>query len=189
MDRTTQKTRARVQAKARRQAVLQSGGADEAAVELISHFPAARFRGGVIGGIHPLPGEIDCGPLMRALADQGAALSLPCTPRKGRPLIFRHWAPGDKLRAGPYGTREPYAHHPEAFPSVIFVPLLAFTASGERLGYGGGFYDRTLRQLKARDDVFACGVGFAAQKAAHIPIGEFDVPLDGILTETYFKVF
>lgn len=189
MDIATQKTRARVQAKARRQTALQSGRAGLAALELISHFPAARFRKDVIGGIYPLPGEIDTLPLMRALADQGAVLSLPCTPRKGRPLKFRSWVKGDKLKTGPYGTREPYPGQSEVFPSFVFVPLLAFTESGERLGYGGGFYDRTLGQLKARHDVFACGVGFAAQKAAHIPMGEFDVSLDGMLTETGFKVF
>ena len=189
MDISSQKTRARMQAKARRQLFLQSGNADLAAAELLSHFPAVRFRGATIGGIWPLPGEIDVSPLMGALSGQGHRLSLPCTPRKGRPLTFRAWSPEDKLKSGPYGTREPYPQQAELFPSLVLVPLLAFTESGERLGYGGGFYDRTLTALRKRQDIFACGVAFAAQKAAHIPTGEYDVPLDGILTGNYFKAF
>lgn len=189
MDITTQKTRARVQAKARRQDFLRSGGAQAAAIDVLAHFPAARFRGGLIGGIWPLLGEVDVRPLMQALSAQGHNLSLPCTPRRGKPLTFREWAPGAPLKAGPYGTREPYAEAAEVFPTLVLVPLLAFTLSGERLGYGGGFYDRTLAALKARHNVFACGVAFAAQEAAHIPTGEFDLPLDGILTEEYFKDF
>ena len=194
MDITTQKTRARVQAKARRQDFLQSGGVQAAAIDVLAHFPAARFRGALIGGIWPLPGEVDVRPLMQALSEQGHGLSLPCTPRKGKPLTFREWAPSEPLKAGPYGTREPYPAQAEAFPTVVLVPLLAFTMAGDRLGYGGGFYDRTLAALRAyyqknQTDIFACGVAFAAQEAAHIPTGEFDLPLDGILTENYFKAF
>lgn len=189
MDIKTKKTRARVQAKARRQEFSRAGDARAAAIELLKHFPYARFRGALIGGIWPLPGEIDVRPLMTALSTQGHSLSLPCTPRKGKPLTFRAWGPEDKLKAGPYGTREPYPEQSEVLPSLVLVPLLAFTETGERLGYGGGFYDRTLAGLRAKQDVFACGVAFAAQEAALIPTGEHDVPLDGILTDQYFKAF
>ena len=189
MDIAFQKTRARIQAKARRQEFLRAGDAAASAVELMQHFPSNRFRGALIGGIWPLPGELDIRPLMTALAEQGHSLSLPCTPRKGRPLIFRSWSPTQKLKAGPYGTSEPYPTQAEVWPSLVLVPLLAFTPSGDRLGYGGGFYDRTLAGLRAKQDVFACGVAFAAQEAAHIPTGEHDVPLDGILTDQYFKAF
>jgi len=194
VDIKTEKTRARVQAKARRQAAVQTDDPLRAAVDLMAHFPASRFRGQTIGGIWPLSGEIDIRPLQAELYAQGHALSLPCTPRKGRPLIFRSWTPDDLLKAGPYGTREPYPHETEVFPKLVLVPLLAFTMSGERLGYGGGFYDRTLAALrefhkKAGTDIFACGVAFAAQEAAHIPTDVYDVRLDGILTENYFKAF
>ncbi len=189
MDIKTQKTRARTQAKARRQEFSLSDDVSAAAVELMNHFPTARFRGASIGGIWPLPGEIDLRPLLEALSAQGHALSLPCTPRKGKPLTFRSWSPIDPLKAGPYGTREPYPKQAEVFPALVFVPLLAFTLSGERLGYGGGFYDRTLAAMRMRQDIFACGIAFAAQEAAHIPTGPHDVPLDGILTDKYFKAF
>ena len=71
----------------------------------------------------------------------------------------------------------------------MLVPLLAFTQYGERLGYGGGFYDRTLAALKAHHDIFACGVAYAGQEAASLPTDEHDHRLDGILTQAYFKAF
>jgi len=74
-------------------------------------------------------------------------------------------------------------------PQLIFAPLLAFTSTGERLGYGGGFYDRTLETLRKSGEVFACGVAYAGQEVDHLPTDAHDVPLDGILTEDGFKAF
>lgn len=189
MDIKTQKTRARVQAKARRQSLWSNSEFDAGltAFDLCAHFPAPRFQGAVIAGYWPLIGEIDPRPLLRLLSGMGHQLALPCTPRKGHPLIFRAWHPDDALKAGPYNTREPLTDKPEIRPDVLLMPLLAFTPSGERLGYGGGFYDRTLARLRSELSVFACGVGFAAQEAASLPIGPHDGRLDGILTELYFK--
>ncbi len=180
-----QKSRVRLQAKQARAAAHDPG----AGAELIRHFPAPRFRGAVIGGFWPLPGEIDLRPLMQAMRNSGFELSLPCTVRKGHPLVFRKWAEGDELRLRQYGLREPYQNQPQAYPTLVLVPLLAFTKHGERLGYGGGYYDRTLTDLKARQDVFACGVAYAGQEAASLPTDEFDHQLDGMLTEHYFKDF
>ena len=182
---TFQKTRARLQAKQRRATVHNPGGA----ISLMEHFPAVKFRGAIIGGYWPLPGELDIRPLLGACHEAAHALALPTTPRKGYPLTFRRWKPTHKLKAGPYNTREPFAEQPEVLPSVVLVPLLAFTQHGERLGYGGGFYDRTLQALKAKKDVFACGVAYAAQEAATLPTDKYDHKLDGILTEQFFKAF
>lgn len=185
MDIKTQKTRARVQAKQKRAAADHALGA----VQLLEHVPADVFKGRVIGGYWPLPGELDIRPLLTACDGQGHELALPCTPRKGKPLTFRAWTPSDDLKAGPYGTREPFPDQAEVMPTLVLVPLLAFTQHGERLGYGGGFYDRTLAGLKERGEVFACGIAYAAQEAATLPVDEFDYPLDGILTDQYFKAF
>jgi len=179
------KSRARLQAKQARAAVHDAS----IGFELLAHFPAARFRGSVIGGFWPLAEEMDVRPLLNACHAQGHKLALPCTPRKGYPLTFRRWKPAHILKAGPYNTREPYPEQPELFPSLVLVPLLAFTGQGDRLGYGGGFYDRTLSALKAIQDVFACGVAYAAQEAVSLPTDAFDHRLDGILTESYFKDF
>ncbi len=181
----SQKVRARLQAKQVRQAVHKSS----AGPELIQHFPAARFRGAVVAGFWPMPGEIDVLPLMMALRDLGHDLALPCTPRLGHPLIMRAWTPCDKLKHGPFGTREPYANVPEIRPDIVLMPLLAFTPSGERLGYGGGYYDRTLASLRASGEVFTCGVAFAGQEAASLPIDKYDQPMDAVLTEHYFREF
>lgn len=136
-----------------------------------------------------MDGEIDIRPLMLALHGSGHKLALPCTPRVGNPLVFRTWLPAHPLKKGSFKTREPFPNQPEIFPSLMFVPLLAFTVSGERLGYGGGFYDRTIAALKAQGDVFACGVAYAAQEAATLPTDEYDQKLDGILTETGYRTF
>ena len=185
MDIKTQKTCARLQAKRRRAEADTPLGA----IQLLEHVPANVFKGCVIGGYWPLPGELDIRPLLQACHAQGHKLALPCTPRKGHPLTFRAWTPKDSLKAGPYGTREPFPEKQALLPNLVFVPLLAFTQHGERLGYGGGFYDRTLAKLKETTEVFACGIAYAAQEAATLPVDEFDYPLDGILTNEYFKAF
>lgn len=180
------KSRARLQAKQRR-----AGVADpvEASIDLLAHYPARAFRGGVIGGIWPLPGEIDTVPLLHAVTDMNERLCLPCTPRAGQPLIFRTWSWGDTLRRGAFGTQEPLSSAPEIRPTIVLVPLLAFTRMGDRLGYGGGYYDRTLAALKSCGEVFACGVGYAAQEAAHLPTGAYDMRLDAVLTERGYTPF
>ena len=185
MDIKTQKTRARLQAKQRRAEAHNA----LAAVQLLEHVPAPLFKGHVIGGYWPLPGELDIRPLLQACHAQGHKLALPCTPRKGHPLTFRAWTPDDSLKAGPYGTREPFPEKKEILPNLVLVPLLAFTQHGERLGYGGGFYDRTLAALKEHAEVFACGIAYAAQEAATLPTDKYDQRLDGILTDKYFKAF
>ena len=184
------KTRARLQAKK----VRASAHDDAAAFELISRFPIQRFRGAVIGGFWPIQSEIDPRPLMEALERQGHRLTLPCTPRKGKPLTFRSWQFGEKLKIGPHNTREPFPNNSEMFPDLVLVPLLAFTHQGMRLGYGGGFYDRTLERLRKikeeqKKQVFACGVAYSAQEASSLPTESHDAKLDGMLTETYFKEF
>jgi len=140
MDIKTQKTRARLQAKQRRAEADNTLGA----VQLLEHVPAYVFKGRIIGGYWPLLGELDIRPLLKACHAQGHELALPCTPRKGKPLTFRVWTPSESLKAGPHGTREPFPEKEEVMPNLILVPLLAFTQHGERLGYGRGFYDRTL---------------------------------------------
>ena len=184
-DINTQKSQARRAAKTRRAAL----SAPAAGPELIAHFPGGKFRGAIIAGFWPLSGEIDVRPLLRACHDAGHHLSLPCTSPVGNPLTFRTWTPIDTLKVGPYDTREPFASAPEITPQLVFVPLLAFSPSGKRLGYGGGYYDRTLAGLRERGEVFACGVAYTGQEISDIPTDEYDQSLDGILTESYFKTF
>ena len=146
--------------------------------------PAIDFPGGcVVSAYWPIGSEIDPRPLMANLHGQGHPIALPLTPSSGNPLVFRAWHPEDTLEAADFGTRVPLASQPELTPRVLIVPLLAFDRAGYRLGYGGGFYDRTLAQLRNSGDVFAVGVAYAAQEVAEVPRDGSDQPVDWIVTE------
>jgi 5-formyltetrahydrofolate cyclo-ligase len=135
--------------------------------------------GALIAGIWPLPGEIDLRPLMTALVAHGHGLALPVTPSRGNPLIFRRWLPDEPLAKGPMGTRHPEGGEP-VHPDLILVPLLAFDRAGRRLGYGGGYYDRTLAALP---EARAIGIGFASQEVPEVPAGPCDARLKLVATE------
>lgn len=139
--------------------------------------------GAVVSGYWPMRREFDIRPAMARLHEAGFACALPVVTGPGRSLVFRRWRPGDPLVPGPFGTSQPEDDAPEATPSVVLAPLLAFDRSGRRLGYGGGYYDRTLRGLRARGTVTAIGVAFADQELAETPAGPDDERLDWIVTE------
>jgi 5-formyltetrahydrofolate cyclo-ligase len=139
--------------------------------------------GTVVAGYWPLADELDPRPLMLALHGRSARLVLPVIEARGRPLRFRLWEPGAPLRVGRFGIAEPGEDAPELDPAIVLVPLLAFDRRGSRLGYGAGFYDRTLAGLRARGPVLAVGVAFAAQEVPFLPCDALDQPLDRIVTE------
>ena len=132
----------------------------------------------VVSGFWPLGPEIDTRPLLLALHDRGHRIALPVTPKRGEPLTFRGWQPGDVLVPERFGTMRPIGEI--LVPDVLLIPLLAFDAAGGRLGYGGGFYDRTLAALPGR---FRLGCAFAAQQVDAVPVGPYDIPLDAVATE------
>lgn len=139
--------------------------------------------GAVVSAFWPLPGEIDTRPLMTALHDRGCRVALPVMRGPGLPLDFRVWQPGDELVPAAFDTREPSTDKPVLTPSVLLVPLLAFDREGYRLGYGGGFYDRTLADLRESGAVLAIGLAYAGQEMARVPHDDKDQPLDWIVTE------
>ncbi|MDG1126492.1 MAG: 5-formyltetrahydrofolate cyclo-ligase [Hellea sp.] len=159
------------------------------AFQIIENIPESTFSDKIIAGYWPLPNELDIIPLLKCCFAQGNKVSLPCTPEKGKPLLFRNWLPSDNLKEGLYGTREPFPEKAQVVPNLILLPLLAFTSEGCRLGYGGGYYDRTLASLRLNNDIFACGIAFAGQEVDFLPTDNFDQKLDGILTDKYFKAF
>jgi 5-formyltetrahydrofolate cyclo-ligase len=107
---------------------------------------------------------------------------VPVIEGKGLPLRFREWSPGVRMQPGPFGAQVP-ATGDWLQPELLIVPLLAFDAAGRRLGYGGGFYDRTLAALRARGPVRAIGLAYAAQQVGEVPADATDQPLDAIVTE------
>lgn len=138
--------------------------------------------GAVVSGFLPIGDEIDPLPLMLRLAGEGYGLALPVLQGKDEPLLFRRWRPGDPLVDRQWGIREPLSSAPEAEPDVMLVPLLAFDAEGHRIGYGGGYYDRTLAAARAVRTVVGIGVAFDAQEVPAVPRLHFDQRLDWVLT-------
>jgi len=138
---------------------------------------------GVVAAYMPIRSELSPLRLVAALVARGIVTAMPETPSPGHPLIFRRWAPGDDLVDGPYGTSQPSPAAPVMVPRVILAPMLAFDSACWRLGYGGGFYDRTLAGLRdAGQRVTAIGIAFDGQLVDKVPVGPFDMPLDAVLT-------
>ena len=145
----------------------------------------APHRGAVLAGYMPMRTEID--PLPAMAAHQGP-VGVPVIIAKAHPLRFREWSPGCAMVAGEFGALIP-EEGAWLEPVVLIVPLLAFDARGYRLGYGGGFYDRTLEGLRARGPVLAVGFAFAAQEMAEVPIDATDQRLDLIVTDQGVRRF
>jgi 5-formyltetrahydrofolate cyclo-ligase len=138
---------------------------------------------GIVAAYMPIRSELSPLPLVSALEAQGIVTAMPETPAPGNPLVFRRWTPGDDLVDGPYGTRQPSPTAPTVVPGVILAPMLAFDSDCWRLGYGGGFYDRTLAGLRGGGrSVTAIGIAFDGQLVDKVPVGPFDVALDAVLT-------
>ena len=138
---------------------------------------------GPIGLYHPFRDELDPGPLVERLAAMGRDLSLPCVLTRRDPLVFRRWSPGDPLVIGSLNIPEPPNTADIVEPTVLIVPPVAFDARCYRIGYGAGFYDRTIPLLRARHPLMTIGYAFAVQQVAHVPNEAHDVPLDRVVTE------
>jgi 5-formyltetrahydrofolate cyclo-ligase len=157
----------------------------QAPEQLAAHCAALMhsFGPGIYAAYLPIRSEISPLPLVAALHRAGQQTAMPITPAEGEALSFRRWAVGDVLEAGPYGTSQPLTVGQPVLPDIILAPLLAFDAAGWRLGYGGGFYDRTIADLAMRRHQCAViGLGFDGQKLDKVPIGPYDMPLDALLT-------
>ena len=166
----------------RAQALAARGaGGDQAALTRNLIAALAPHAGALLAGYWPMRDEADPRP---AMAAHDGPLCLPVVPGRAVPLVFRAWD-GDpaSLVAGPFGTSHPPESAPIVRPDVLIVPLAGFDLSGHRIGYGGGYYDRTLQMLRGMGRVTAIGCGFACQKLPPIPAGPHDQPLDMIVTD------
>ncbi len=135
-----------------------------------------------VSAFAPMADELRVWPLLRRLAEDGFKLCLPVMQGKGRPLVFRAWTQGDAMDSGVWGIAEPKADKPVVEPDVLLMPLLAFDNQGWRLGYGGGFYDRTLRRLRDMKRIVTVGLAFDAQQVDAVPHLDYDERLDWVLT-------
>ncbi len=138
----------------------------------------------IVAGYFAIRDEIDPRPLMETFHCEQARLALPCVTGPDQPLVFRSFTPGDALVRGAFGVSEPEPGAPEVKPALVLVPLLAFDSAGRRLGYGAGFYDRTIEALRALGPVTTVGLAYEAQRLRRVPTAGHDAPLDWIVTET-----
>ena len=145
--------------------------------------------GTVVAGYWPMREEINLVPLLKRLHQEGKRVVLPAIAERNEPLRFRNWEPDLDLESGPYGTLHPPAPMGEARPDVVLVPLLAFDDDGYRLGYGAGFYDRTLSALRAEGTVLAVGIGYESQRTPPLPRSGTDERLDWVVTENAVRRF
>jgi 5-formyltetrahydrofolate cyclo-ligase len=195
MDRPTdlheQKAALREAAQARRKTAYDAARARagrSAAEAAREHFLAAGLNRGpegharVASGYRRIRTELDPEPLMLALLKAGCRLCVPVIEGRGLPLRFREWSPGVRMQPGPFGAQVPVEGE-WLEPDLLIVPLLAFDAAGRRLGYGGGFYDRTIARLRAAGPVHAVGWAYAAQEVPEVPADATDALLDAIVTE------
>lgn len=171
---------------ARERAKVMRAGLSANLNDFVRHWPGME-PSAVIAGYWPIKDEVDVRPLLEQLS-KTHTIVLPVTPRDRLKLSFRQWTPGCAMEAGPFGTCHPVGELGDGsgprVPDVVIVPLLAFTKLGDRLGYGGGYYDATLAALKAdKPSLRTVGVAYAGQGVKVLPTELTDVPLDHILTE------
>ncbi|MCA0042951.1 5-formyltetrahydrofolate cyclo-ligase [Celeribacter litoreus] len=182
-----QKAALRREARLKRDAAHAEGGtANAVATDLLYGF-LKPFRGKVIAGYMPLGSEIDPRPLMHKMAKLGP-VCVPIVEARAQPLRFDLWTPQSDLVEGAFGAMIP-AHSEPVRPDVIIVPLLGFSREGQRLGYGGGFYDRTLEKLRKSGEVYAVGFAYSAQEVEDLVVEPTDAPLDAIVTERGIVTF
>lgn len=143
-----------------------------------------RWPVGAISAFRSFGDEIGTGPLLAALDAAGYRIGLPIVIGKGKPLVFRQWRPGDAMASGPYGIEQPLDTAPEVDPDILIVPMAAFDTEGYRVGYGGGFYDRSLEALRAKKPNVAIGVAYDEQEVEAVPRGPYDARLDHLVTPT-----
>jgi 5-formyltetrahydrofolate cyclo-ligase len=167
----------------RRDAISASERASAAEAVAARSLPVPVKPGAVVAGYWPIRSEIDPRPWMKRFAEAGAQLALPVVAGRGQPLIMRCFQFGDELESGVWGIRVPRADARTVVPDILIVPLAAFDRRGNRIGYGAGYYDATIRRLRSLKPILAVGLAYAAQEAAEIPVTERDAKLDLVVTE------
>lgn len=184
-DETKLKAKKELRAKAldRRKMAFERHGS-EASRKIAAHGVdfLAVSSGAIVSGFAAINDEINPAPLMTWLQAEGFRLALPVMQGRGKPLLMRAWTPGDAMKAAAWGIAEPLDDKPALDPDILLVPLLAFDARGYRLGYGGGFYDRTLQRLRKLKPIVAVGLAYDELRVDAVPAESYDERLDWVLT-------
>lgn len=147
------------------------------------------FNPSTVAGYYPLGSEINPLPLLEALEQVGTQVALPVVVKENAPLEFRFFKKGDKLKEGLEGAMEPLKTAKTTNPDIVLVPLLGFDETGNRIGQGKGYYDRTLGALRKERAVLAIGLAFEGQREKALPFEAHDQDLDAVITEARCWVF
>ena len=189
-DEAIEKAKAALRTRAHRQrAAFLHGFRGDAAQAVAGHFFAGATLNPteVVAAYWPIRDELDCKPVLMRLMDEGQPVCLPVVLGDDQPLELRLWEQGAPLYPSGFGTLAPDDNARQVEPDIVLMPLLGFDRYGTRLGYGGGYYDRTLASLSRLPRLI--GFAFAAQELDHIPREMHDVPLDAVVTEQGFRHF
>lgn len=141
----------------------------------------------IIAGYYPIDNELDCLVLLKKLHQYGHSICLPIVKAQNKPMIFKQWQRGEKLIDGAYNIKIPSKNAPIIKPDIIIMPLVAYDKNGNRLGYGKGYYDRTIVKMDKRPILI--GYGYKMQQVEHIEHQSHDVPLDYIVNEKQVRRF
>jgi 5-formyltetrahydrofolate cyclo-ligase len=174
---------------ARRRAVHAARGNEAAFALAVRICKEISAKGKKVAGYWPLGDEIDCRPALTALKTAGAEVALPVVAGQGQVLIFRAWSPGDVLDPGPFGTAHPGTRAAIVAPTLLLLPLIAFDATGHRLGYGAGYYDRTVAALRRERPILAVGIAYDEQEVDAVPADLHDQRMDAVITDTRMLCF
>ena len=136
-----------------------------------------------VAGYWPIGDELDPRPALEAIIAAGGQAALPVVAGQGQVLIFRQWSCGDPLDQGPFGTAHPNPRAPAVTPDILLLPLIAYDKTGHRLGYGAGYYDRTVEALRAQRGIIVIGLAYDEQEIDTVPAGSHDQRLDAIITD------
>ncbi len=137
----------------------------------------------IFGAYYPIGAEVNCRPLMDTLHAMGHTIALPIVVEKEEPLIYRMYKSGDQLEKGPFGTPEPVDFMPELVPDVMILPVMGFSAKGYRLGYGTGFFDRTVKKFRMEKPIKVIAVAYSGQEIEDFPVEQHDARCDMVITE------
>ena len=162
-----------------------SGVGDDIAEHLISEIDVSTNT--AVAGYWPMRNEANVLPTLMKLHEKGCPCLLPTAVERHSSLIFRAWNPGDEMRTSSFGVQEPTFEKPVKIPDMVLVPLLAFDTNGHRLGYGGGYYDWTIAELRndaGENGVWVVGIAFSGQQVDVLPSEAHDQQLDMVVTET-----
>ncbi len=150
-------------------------------IKIFKFFKKKRLKSKIIGAYYPFNYELNILDILKSLEKKNYVLSLPKVAKNNK-MDFFQWSFKEPLKINKYGIPETTSNK-KIFPNILLIPLVGFDSQLNRLGYGGGYYDRYLSKVQDNKEIFKIGIGFSFQKVKNLPINKYDKKLDCIITE------